>query len=671
MCGIIGVSISKNSKLNKKAIQKITFELLKLSESRGKESSGMAIKNFESGNIGVYKAPIPASELIVDPNFLNYFNLNLSSTHFNGLSLIAHARLVTNGSEENNNNNQPVIKDGFVAVHNGIIVNVEELWKSHSNLNKDRLYEVDTEFFFSYLNENLQKGTNFISSFKKVIAEIYGTVSIGVLHDKSNNLLIFTNHGSLYTLRSDSGNEFIFASEKQLLLKLAENISIESQIGSYRIEHLEPDTIGFIDLNASSQTFTSLKDLNSKDVSYFSNEKGEIRNYTPDTPIDFSNLNQPTIPASLINSFEFNAEEIGRLKRCTKCILPSTIPFISFDEKGVCNFCNEYLPSKLIEGADLLALINKDKTGDSIYDCLVPISGGRDSCYTLHYLVEELGLKPLAYTYDWGMVTDLARRNISRMCSKLKVEHIIVSADIRDKRGYIKSNVNAWLKKPHLGAIPLFMAGDKMYFKYAYELAKSNNIKAIVMGENYFEKTNFKFGFAGISKNKGGLAYSIGLSQKLSMITFYLKEFISNPSYLNKSLVDTFKGFVAYYFTPHDYLNLFDYVKWDEEIVENILIEKYQWELSPDTTTTWRIGDGTAAFYNYIYYTVCGFSEFDTFRSNQIREGALDRMEALNFVNQENKPRIESFKWYCDTIGVDSEMAVKTINAIPKLYRKN
>jgi hypothetical protein len=116
---------------------------------------------------------------------------------------------------------------------------------------------------------------------------------------------------------------------------------------------------------------------------------------------------------------------------------------------------------------------------------------------------------------------------------------------------------------------------------------------------------------------------------------------------------------------------LFDYVKWDEEIVENILIEKYQWELSPDTTTTWRIGDGTAAFYNYIYYTVCGFSEFDTFRSNQIREGALDRMEALNFVNQENKPRIESFKWYCDTIGVDSEMAVKTINAIPKLYRKN
>ena len=98
------------------------------------------------------------------------------------------------------------------------------------------------------------------------------------------------------------------------------------------------------------------------------------------------------------------------------------------------------------------------------------------------------------------------------------------------------------------------------------------------------------------------------------------------------------------------------------------MFEEYNWEISPDTTSTWRIGDGTAAFYNYIYYTVAGFSEFDTFRSNQIREGLITREEGLKFIAQENRPRFESMKWYFETIGVDMEQAIKIVNAIPKLY---
>ena len=76
-------------------------------------------------------------------------------------------------------------------------------------------------------------------------------------------------------------------------------------------------------------------------------------------------------------------------------------------------------------------------------------------------------MNPVAYTYDWGMVTDLFTTNLSRICGKLGVEHILVSADIRKKRGYIKKNVLAWLKRPNLGMIPLFMAGDKAYFSHA------------------------------------------------------------------------------------------------------------------------------------------------------------------------------------------------------------
>ena len=96
----------------------------------------------------------------------------------------------------------------------------------------------------------------------------------------------------------------------------------------------------------------------------------------------------------------------------------------------------------------------------------------------------------------------------------------------------------------------------------------------------------------------------------------------------------------------------------------------YGWEISSDTNTTWRIGDGTAAFYNYIYYTVGGFTEHDTFRSNQIREGVLTREEGMKLVMEENRPRYQSIKWYLDTLGLDYENTIKTINRIPKLYEK-
>ena len=69
-----------------------------------------------------------------------------------------------------------------------------------------------------------------------------------------------------------------------------------------------------------------------------------------------------------------------------------------------------------------------------------------------------------------------------------------------------------------------------------------------------------------------------------------------------------------------------------------------------------------------MYYTVAGFTEHDTFRSNQIREGDLKREEALALVEDENRPRYPNIKWYLDAVGVDFGEAIKVVNAIPRLY---
>ena len=163
---------------------------------------------------------------------------------------------------------------------------------------------------------------------------------------------------------------------------------------------------------------------------------------------------------------------------------------------------------------------------------------------------------------------------------------------------------------------------------------------------------------------------SISIRDKIKLAAFYASQYIKNPAYINSSLLDTLDAFRSYYLIKHNNLNIYDYIKWDEKTIENTLIDGYDWETDPGTRTTWRIGDGTAAFYNYIYYILAGFSENDTFRSNQIREGDLDRGKALELSHIENKPRWDSIQWYCRTIGIDFSMTVKRINEVKPLYEK-
>ena len=144
-----------------------------------------------------------------------------------------------------------------------------------------------------------------------------------------------------------------------------------------------------------------------------------------------------------------------------------------------------------------------------------------------------------------------------------------------------------------------------------------------------------------------------------------------SPGYFNRSLFDTLSGEYHRSFTSkNDYFHMFDYWRWDEKEIDNVLFNIYDWEKAIDTNTTWRIGDGTAAFYNYIYYSVAGFTEHDTFRSNQIREGVISREQALKLVHQENKPRYPNIKWYLDTLNIEFNSVIKIINNIPEIIQK-
>jgi hypothetical protein len=351
--------------------------------------------------------------------------------------------------------------------------------------------------------------------------------------------------------------------------------------------------------------------------------------------------------------------------------MPETMPLIQFDDDGVCNFCRTYIKQAPIGTAELQRLVEPFRSKSERPNCIVALSGGRDSSYGLHYAKNVLKLNPIAYTYDWGMVTDIARRNQSRMTAALGVEHIVVSADINKKLSNIRKNIEAWLAKPDLGMVTLLMAGDKQAEYYAEELKRKTGIELVIYCRgNQLEDERFKFGYYGIfDGTPGGVIHNLSLGGKLTMLGYYAKQFITNPKYINSSLVDTAWAYASAYLMPHDFVYLWHYIGWDERQIVSTLQKTYGWESPKDTITTWRIDDGTPAFYNYVYYKIQGFTEHDGLRSNQIREGILTRSDALKLINEENKPRYEALKWYFDRIGMSGNKVLTRIDSLPTLYQ--
>src|ERR1043165_4501091 len=111
------------------------------------------------------------------------------------------------------------------------------------------------------------------------------------------------------------------------------------------------------------------------------------------------------------------------LKRCTKCLLPETHETIMFDENGVCNICrqNEFKNEKIDwdqRKKDLTALIEQHR-GKYDYDCIVPFSGGKDSTWTLYYLMKEYKVKPLVVRFDHGFLRPNLNENTTRALRNL------------------------------------------------------------------------------------------------------------------------------------------------------------------------------------------------------------------------------------------------------------
>src|SRR6185436_17428042 len=117
------------------------------------------------------------------------------------LAMTGHTRLVTNGFQSNEDNNQPVIANGTVGIHNGIIVNDAELWSRNPALS--RKSDVDTEVLVNILRKHFDEKNDIAWATQQAFREIKGAASIAFVFDKLDDLLLATNTGSLHYIVSE------------------------------------------------------------------------------------------------------------------------------------------------------------------------------------------------------------------------------------------------------------------------------------------------------------------------------------------------------------------------------------------------------------------------------------------------------------------------------------
>jgi hypothetical protein len=360
-----------------------------------------------------------------------------------------------------------------------------------------------------------------------------------------------------------------------------------------------------------------------------------------------------------------------KFKICSKCILTSNYPFLTFDNDNVCHYCANYKKLNVSNYKFLEIIKNRVANKKSRYDCLVGLSGGRDSSYGLYLLKKKYGLNPLAYSYDWGFVGETARLNISKLCGFLGVELILRTESIKRIRHLISLNVKALLKDLKLGMVPIVQALDKRFIPLANDIAKENNINLQIHFSGFeCEQREFVIGFSGINQRLSSNQHmnTYGTLNKIRLGLYYMKNFLLNKNYFNAAFYQNLKAFYYSFFLKNNIIHFYNFEEWNEKKIINTLKQIGYLNSSDYGDNQWRSGDTQTSFNNYIYYSLCGFTEFDEFRSHQIRMGHITREEALRLVEIDNKPKYDAIKKFCFLIDLDPNYFFDVVEQAKKKF---
>lgn len=325
---------------------------------------------------------------------------------------------------------------------------------------------------------------------------------------------------------------------------------------------------------------------------------------------------------------------------CKNCLNMSTRPRISFDENGWCNACQWMQEKKNMDWSnrqfELQSLINKYKSKSGSFDCIVPVSGGKDGSYVAYQLKHKYGMNPLCVTVRPALSLEIGDKNLLNFIySGYDHIHITPNPKVLDrlnKYGFIEKGFPyyGWLIAIHTAVIktavnfkiPLIFYGEDGEIEYGGSTESKNNP---LYGIDYMKKIYLEGGHDIVFnriKEDGDIS-----DADLAFFNFPKKDEISD---------------IGLSFTHWSY-----YESWDS--YRNYVVAKEKCGLiekdegNADTFTNFSQNDQALyALHAYLMYLKFGFGRATQDAGIEIRRGAMNREQALNLVNMYDNSYPES-----------------------------
>ncbi len=297
----------------------------------------------------------------------------------------------------------------------------------------------------------------------------------------------------------------------------------------------------------------------------------------------------------------------NEMQRCRTCILPASYPGVTFDASGECNYCLRWREKWgaldfTQQEQRLEAILSKHRGKTTPYDCLIGLSGGKDSCYAA-LILKRRGMNPLACTFDNGFLTDRARHNIASTVDALSLGHVVLG----NSRDYLQTLYQAAVV--HAGEFcSVCNVGIRSTL---YRLARSYGIGLIVSGQSNRTEA---------SSPREFFTCAAGYFRNLLRASFPHHDF-DRFEYTSRArrIVGQLTG------TPF-FLQLPTYLPWKEEVFLKELTSELGWQGSfGEQHTDCLMSDAK----EYLKLKHFGVTELTAKLSSLIRDGQITRDEAM------------------------------------------
>jgi hypothetical protein len=295
--------------------------------------------------------------------------------------------------------------------------------------------------------------------------------------------------------------------------------------------------------------------------------------------------------------------------------MDATVPGIHFDKKGECNYCHmhdglEAMYPKGPEGKrilDAMAEKMRKRGRGRKYDCVVGVSGGRDTSYCLYYVKEIMKLRPLAVHFDNGWDSDISKTNLAKLCDALDVDLHTIIMDWPESRDLTNATIKA--------CVPYIDLTDDIGIASAlYRSAEKEGVKYIILSHSFREE-----GVTPLMWNYIDGRYTQALIDRFATIKF--------KHFENVTLTDMIRWHLLKGIKVVNITNYYDDVG---QHVEEMLAERYGWV---DTGQHHMDNEMFALVYYYARH------KFDldwriVELSAKVRTGVVTRQEALDALKE-------------------------------------